>query len=294
MTVACTMVGFGFVVDCIIMFGTQSLFFGFGWLFFMRKLFKNYEIHNMFVQLLFSVTFALSCTMFELIIFEIVGILDSSSRYFHWQLNLYWMLAMLICVIPLYIAQQLVNTIRIVQRRRLVRVLSVGIWLVFLYFFWKLGDPFPILSAKHGIFSIEQPISRVGVIGVTLMAVLSGFGAVNAPYTYMTYFLRHVSDGDVQSQERRLLQTVDMIISKKKRIAAAEKQSLQFQAAQLNTKQSSMMKVWNIFSGKMAGTTENIGALQKEVGALEELNRQLFVEYVEMLNIKVCHIRLSA
>lgn len=36
-----------------------------------------------------------------------------SSRYFHWQLNLYWMLAMLICVIPLYIAQQLVNTIRI-------------------------------------------------------------------------------------------------------------------------------------------------------------------------------------
>lgn len=23
-------------------------------------------------------------------------------------------------------------------------------WVLFLYVFWKLGDPFPILSAKHG------------------------------------------------------------------------------------------------------------------------------------------------
>lgn len=86
-----------------------------------------------------------------------------------------------------------------------------------MYFFWKLGDPFPILSPKHGILSIEQLISRVGVIGVTLMALLSGFGAVNCPYTYMSYFLRNVTDTDILALERRLLQTMDMIISKKKK-----------------------------------------------------------------------------
>lgn len=236
------------------------------------------------VQLLFSVTFALSCTMFELIIFEIIGVMDSSSRYFHWQLNLYCMLVMLILVVPLYVAQQIVNSVRIIQRRRLTRIFSAAIWILFLYLFWRLGDPFPMLSTKHGIFSIAQPISRVGVIGVTLMAVLSGFGAVNAPYTYMAYFLRNVSESDVQGQERRVLQTMDMIVSKKKRIAAAEKDSLRCQSP--SQSQSSMMKMWTMFSGKVSGSSENIGALQKEIGALDEMSKQLFLEYVDMHSVR--------
>lgn len=58
---------------------TQVLFFGFGWLFFLTKLFKDYEVKKTNVQLLFSLTLALSCSMFELIIFEIVGVM--SQKY---------------------------------------------------------------------------------------------------------------------------------------------------------------------------------------------------------------------
>ncbi len=47
---------------------------------------------------------------------------------------------------------------------------------------------------------------RVGVIGVTIMALLSGFGAVNYPYSSMAVFMRSVTLADVMGIERKLMQ----------------------------------------------------------------------------------------
>jgi hypothetical protein len=44
----------------------------------MKELFKNYEVHHKIVIFGFSMTFSLSCIMFELIIFEILGYLDTA------------------------------------------------------------------------------------------------------------------------------------------------------------------------------------------------------------------------
>uniref|UniRef100_A0A3P9HNT8 G protein-coupled receptor 89B n=3 Tax=Oryzias TaxID=8089 RepID=A0A3P9HNT8_ORYLA len=270
-----------FLVDSVIMFTSQVLFFGFGWLFFMRQLFKDYEVRQYVVQVVFSVTFAFSCTMFELIIFEILGALSSSSRYFHWKLNLYVILLVLIFVVPFYIGYFVVSNIRLLQRQRLL--FACMVWFTFMYFFWKLGDPFPILSPKHGILSIEQLISRVGVIGVTLMALLSGFGAVNCPYTYMSYFLRNVTDGDILALERRLLQTMDMIVSKKKRIAMTRRQM--YQRGEDQNKQTGFWGMIKSVTSTQSGS-ENLSLIQQEVDALEELSRQLFLETVDLQSTK--------
>ena len=65
-------------------------------------------------------------------------------------------------------------------------------------------------------------VSRIGVIGVTVMAFLSGFGAVNCPYTYLNYFLKNIKDNDILQLEKQHILTTEKIYQKKKRIVVAK------------------------------------------------------------------------
>ena len=65
------------------------------------------------------------------------------------------------------------------------------------------------VDCRHDLYYFlftNDIFSRVGVVGVTLMAILSGFGAVNCPYTYMDYFARIVTSLDVNVSPDRLKQ----------------------------------------------------------------------------------------
>ncbi|CRK94869.1 CLUMA_CG008361, isoform A [Clunio marinus] len=268
-----------FLEDTAIILVSQILFFCGGIVFFVKQLFKNYEIKHISIQMIFSITFALSLTLFELIIFEIAGVLETTSRFFHWRLSLIAILVMVVAVIPYYIAHSLINNIRIVSNRYSTP-LTIVLWLGYLYIFWRIGDPFPLLSTYKGIFTIEQGVSRIGVVGVTVMAILSGFGAVNFPFTNMTYFIHPVTPNDVYSTERKLMQTIDMILAKKKRIAV-ERRNRQKQP---NTTSS----FWGLIKSVTNSSTnsENIGQLRLEISGLEELARQLFLEVHEMKNMQ--------
>ncbi|OTF77933.1 Golgi pH regulator-like protein [Euroglyphus maynei] len=274
---------------CVVLI-TQLLFFAFGWYIFVKKLFRDYEINHKWVQILFCVTLSISCCMFELIIFEIVDFLDTSSRYFHWYLSIYLMLFMLLVALPFSISYFLIENCfsdRHKIRWRSKFILTGIVWLMFIVIFWKIGNPFPISSPRHGILSIEHQISRVGIIGVTLIAMLSGFGAVNYPYVSMAYFTTTVTTADLANAEKRLMQTWDKIIMKKKQISTAlynQKISSSGNSKSMQNSHSSTVSFWSYLKnfGNSFDSTANVQQLQRECANLEEMSRQLFLEYVDL------------
>ena len=118
-----------------------------GWIFFVKKLFKDYELRHHMVQLIFCINFTLSCTMFELIIFEIIDHMERSSRYFHWIFSLYVMLFMIIILTPFYIFYNVLSNVHQIPAHWLSPLCFVT-WIVYIVVFWKIGDPFPIHNSK--------------------------------------------------------------------------------------------------------------------------------------------------
>ncbi|CAH8539098.1 unnamed protein product [Dicrocoelium dendriticum] len=219
--------------------------------------------------------------MFELVIFEILDILHASSRRIHWQLVLLATLVDVIFVVPFYIFFYLSKTLRFLPPNRSVRMAFTFFGMtIYLYLFWKVGSSFPVISPKHGLVSFEQCIGRIGVIGVTIMALLSGFGAVNYPYSCMTYFAQPVSSLELKNAERRLLQTMDMILAKRRRLAQVHFESLKNQG----NEKGGFWSVFRNVGNSLASPRVNERLLRIEASNLEELSRQLFLELHDLRN----------
>jgi len=140
------------------------------------------------------------------------------------------------------------------KRRRKVILVSVCAHLVSLVFFLEFGalDGDPLYSkgsifskvdggssggsgsigsnsntgggAKSNIFTVSRLIARAGVVGVIVLGVLSGFGAIHYPYTTMSLFARPVSDAEIERDEERLVKALETAVERKKRLVLLERE----------------------------------------------------------------------
>ncbi|KAI9205773.1 Abscisic acid G-protein coupled receptor-domain-containing protein [Polychytrium aggregatum] len=260
---------------------SQVLFFAIGWAFFMGTLFRDYDVRNKLVRLLFSATFSGACTLFELVIFEILNITNARARWIHWKFTLYAMLVDVVVVLPFYQFYLV-----FAERKKWAPyrwILAFIGWLIYALLFWKVGDQFPLSRPRtqFSLTSLEPFMGRVGVIGVTMMAILSGFGAVNSPYTTLFIFLRNVSEGDVQEAQRRLMQNYQRILTKKKKLALDMYKRREEGPKGSYGISGLLRRAYHNVSSISSGR-ESLDTQMSSIEALESVCQQMFLELDEM------------
>ena len=88
--------------DWLVFSITFSSFFISAWIFFYSFLFRNYQVHYKSIQFLFTMILTLSLSMYQSIIFEILNIFESHTRYLIMTLSLYILIVILLFIVPLY------------------------------------------------------------------------------------------------------------------------------------------------------------------------------------------------
>lgn len=193
-----------------------------------------------------------------------------STRVLVWRTDLIALLCLILVVTPFYHAQTLA---RGVVPRPLALVLSCGLVSLFLAAVWRAGHLVPPDWREAGGSSgvLAAAVARVGVLGVVLVAVLSGYGSVTVPYTYISRFIRPVERGEVAAAEDRLAAARAALEGKRRRIALLELDGASNPLGGVAQKSNGRLAWLTGFLGGAGRQGRALRALRAETAAMESL-----------------------
>lgn len=290
---------------CFLFVSHVALFAAANW-FFTRLLYRDYEVKHRYIQYLFAATFAASSSMFELLIASLTGALELGIRQLAWQFD-HWALILLAYIaLPGSFVWTFVQSV-LNGSRQVAAACVVGALPVFWYCIYLSGR---LIGIETFGWSSDLLMARIGILGVTVVATLSGFGAVNFPFRSMHSFLRPVTQQQVADVEQRLLRTLRLITAKKRQELTLMKDEARFAASKkagsspggglamfqraagklLETPWSAFEVVASALTGQ-SGKAADRQRLQTEIQALEAFSRELFVELDELIQARLQELK---
>lgn len=231
--------------------------------------------------LTFSSTIALSTVLTELLLCEISNSFNPTARSAALQITVASLLGLLVIAIPLLGIYSVVSKSgykfldsQSKGRRRLAWIFEFLGYAAFLFLFWTIGAWLPeskslqdTLQRKQNVF--QACLDRLGITGVALMALLSGFASVSAIWHNFGPKPALVSDSDIARKQTGLEATSEMIREKRARL-----QQLDRQMSQAPPNKGWLSGVIGTFRG---GNTEAQArqTLEMEIAGLETMSDSL-------------------
>ncbi|ETO22260.1 hypothetical protein RFI_14942 [Reticulomyxa filosa] len=270
------------VSEVILVIASMGLFLFSSRLFFYFGLFRNFEVHNNSIYIVFMIILTNCCLMAEMILFEIMGIGTTKTHFFVTQVNLIVLIAMLSFIIPAYFVciciTQMICPWRQSGRLQMF-VSSVCIGLIYAYNY---------LILKHDVFSLQWNVSRLSMIGVTLMAILSGFGSISCPYEWISHrFMENIQANDIMLLEHRLLQSIDQSLQIKQQMVALEQKMRT--SVNRNTNGAKEQRkgicscLYDLLDWKRSTAERELSDLQKQYNGSNLAHQSLFLHYHQLL-----------
>ncbi|KAI9759242.1 MAG: hypothetical protein M1835_000409 [Candelina submexicana] len=182
----------------------------------------------------FSCTIALAAVLTELILCEISNTLNPAVRALALRVTVSLLLCFLIIAIPLLEIYALISAAGWTftgSGKRLLRfawVLEAVAFTSWLIGFWWIGQGLPGMHVQGKLENVSYSLSeacleRIGVIGISLMALLSGFASVSSPWQTFGSKSRLVTEADISRKHAGLEATSDMLSAKQSRLRALER-----------------------------------------------------------------------
>ncbi|KAK1751620.1 putative g protein-coupled receptor protein [Echria macrotheca] len=288
--------------------------------------------------LTFAITVGLTTVLGELILSEIMDLVGARARTAALRVTVPTLLVLLIVVIPLLELQSVVAgsgwSFSRTAKGRIPRVawgLLVVLFAGWLCLFWSVGRAVPrgdgsgeYLYGFDGTGSFDSTgmtigraavgrsgeledgglaracLERVGVIGISLMALLSGFASVSSPWTTFADRREHrrrpITDADISRKDAGLEATRELLLTKRHRLRALQRKVEEGQGGAGNQTGSSsglMGKMLGSLKGitGAGGDAAEIKALQLEISGLETMEANLAASLSSLRTRQAAHAR---